>query len=120
MVYRFAQERQNYAALAAGTVLYSSAGHPSFPIRLADEIFQRCLAAQQHEREDDCRVLYDPCCGSAYLLTTLGFLHRDRLKQIIGSDIDGQVLNLAERNLSLLTDAGLQARIAQIRAMLEL
>ena len=120
MAYRFAQERRNYAALAAGTVLHSLPGHPAFPIRLADEIFQRCLVLQQPEGANKCRVLYDPCCGGAYLLTTLGYLHADCLKLIIGSDSDTQALSLAERNLSLLSEAGLQGRIDQIRSLLAL
>ena len=44
MQYKFTQERENYEAYASGGVLYAAPGHPAFPIRLANEIFRRCMA----------------------------------------------------------------------------
>ncbi len=44
MPYQFAVDRPNYSDLASGRVLYSVPGHHAFPVRLASEIFQRCLA----------------------------------------------------------------------------
>ena len=44
MEYKFANEHANYADLASGHVFYSLPGHPAFPVRLASEIYQRCLA----------------------------------------------------------------------------
>ena len=44
MQYLYATERPDYSDLASGRVFYSLPGHPAFPIRLASEIFQRCLA----------------------------------------------------------------------------
>ena len=43
MEYKFASERTNYTDLASGNVFYSLPGHPAFPVRLASEIYQRCL-----------------------------------------------------------------------------
>ena len=61
--------------------------------------------------------LYDPCCGGAYLLTCIGFLHGQEISHIYASDIDHKVISIAEKNLSLLTQEGLKKRIAQIESM---
>jgi 23S rRNA (guanine2535-N1)-methyltransferase len=58
--------------------------------------------------------VYDPCCGSAYLLATLAYLHWPAIRRLVGSDVDPAVIPLAERNLSLTTLAGVEARIAQL------
>jgi 23S rRNA (guanine2535-N1)-methyltransferase len=114
MPYKFALDGQDYSDYAAGPVLYSMPGQPAFPIRLATDIFQRCQAQlQQYSRAAPYRV-YDPCCGSAYLLVTLAYLHWPDIHEIIASDIDPNVIPLAERNLSLLTLSGVDARIAQL------
>src|SRR5215210_5047561 len=103
MPYRFARERVDYSDFASGRVLYSLPGRTAFPVRLADEIFQRCLALRPPEARDGPLTLYDPCCGGATLLTTLGFLHGPKLAALIGSDADPDAVALAERNLALLT-----------------
>jgi hypothetical protein len=117
MPYRFVQTRADYTDLAAGQVLYNLPGRPAFPVRLASEIFQRCLAVREGAGAEGPCILYDPCCGGGYLLTTLAYLHWPSLRAVIGSDVDPEALRLAEKNLSLLTRAGLDARIAQIEAM---
>jgi SAM-dependent methyltransferase len=114
MSYRFATEREDYSDYASGRFFYSAPGQPVLPVRLASEIFQRCRAIGDRERPS---VLYDPCCGSGYSLSTLAYLHGDDIGEIIGSDIDEQVLAVAERNLSLLTLAGVDRRLAALRAM---
>jgi len=117
MPYRFATERQNYADYAAGKVFYALPGHPAFPIRLASEIFQSCMATRKaHNAATPC-TLYDPCCGGAYHLSTLAYLHWNVIHQIIGSDIDEDILALAQRNLALLTLDGLDHRIEEISRM---
>src|SRR5262249_21354022 len=60
-------------------------------------------------------TLYDPCCGGGYLLTTLGFLHNNRLKKIYASDINPQAIVLAKKNLQLLHTDGLNQRIAELK-----
>jgi 23S rRNA (guanine2535-N1)-methyltransferase len=112
--YEYTVEKVNYEDYAAGRVLYTQAGMTSFPVRLASEIFQRCAALLPQKQ---LRV-YDPCCGSAYLLTTLGFLHGTQLKALWASDIQLQATTLARKNLALLTKAGLAQRQAEIETML--
>jgi 23S rRNA G2445 N2-methylase RlmL len=114
MPYRFAHERPDYADFAAGPVLYSLPGRPAFPVRLTTEIFQRCQARLRRQGSAGPYMVYDPCCGSGYLLTTLAYLHWPALRRLAGSDMDAEAISLAARNLSMLTLAGVDARIAQL------
>jgi hypothetical protein len=119
VVYRFATERRDYSAFASGQVLYSAPGYTAFPVRLASEVMQRCCAFLLSVGASAPYTLYDPCCGSAQLLTTLALLHGDRLNAIRASDIDRQAIQLAERNLALLAPGGLDRRIAEIESLAE-
>lgn len=85
-------------------------------MRLAQEIFERCL---HHLGESDGLCVYDPCCGSGYLLTVLGFLNIGRIRKLIGSDIDDAAISIAERNLSLLSEDGMKARLDQLNCLYE-
>ena len=115
MQYRFA-DKASYEDLAAGRVIRGAPGATNFPVRLASELFQRVLAV----RGGDDRVhVYDPCCGSAYLLTTLGFLHGPRISRLTGSDIDPLMVNVARENLTLLGREGLHDRAKELRALHE-
>jgi 23S rRNA (guanine2535-N1)-methyltransferase len=118
MEYIFATERSNYADLASGRVFYSLPGHPAFPIRLASEIYQRCLAYLNKGRSP-C-TLYDPCCGAAYHLAVIAYLHWDSVFRLICSDTDAKAVQLAGRNLGLLTPAGMERRAREISAMVNL
>lgn len=118
MQYKFAQ-KQDYSAYASGGVFYSLPGHPALPIRLASEIFQRCLAIRKAAGPAVSCTLYDPCCGGAYHLAVLACLHWDRIGRIIGSDVDPDILAVAGRNLALLTPAGLNDRVAELAALAE-
>jgi hypothetical protein len=62
--YRFGEAR-SYEDFAAGRVFYGRPGAPNFPVRLTQELFGRCLS---HSVKKNGLVLYDPCCGSGYLL----------------------------------------------------
>jgi 23S rRNA G2445 N2-methylase RlmL len=117
MPYRFAHERPDYTDFAAGPVLYSLPGRPAFPVRLTTEIFQRCQALLQRVGSADRYTVYDPCCGSAYLLTTLAYLHWPAIQHLAASDVDAEVIPLAARNLSLLTLTGVETRIAQLAVL---
>ena len=118
MEYKFATKYSNYSDLASGYVFYSLPGHPAFPIRLASEIYQRCLA---HRGKPDVPcTLFDPCCGAAYHLSILAYLHWDSICRVICSDIDEKAVQLAERNLGLLTPAGMERRSREIAAMVHL
>ena len=118
MEYKFATERTNYADLASGSVFYSLPGHPAFPIRLASEIYQRCLAYRCKGNEP-CTI-FDPCCGAAYHLSVVAYLHWDSVRRVVCSDIDEKAVQLAERNLGLLTPAGMERRSREISAMIRL
>jgi 16S rRNA G966 N2-methylase RsmD len=120
MEYKYEKVDQDYSDLASGRVFYSLAGHPAFPIRLASEIFQRCLTYREtiYGATNPC-TLYDPCCGAAYHLSVLSYLHRRHIQEIIASDIDEKAIALAERNLGLLNVAGLNLRIGEITTMIE-
>lgn len=119
MQYKYEKEIQDYSDLSSGRVFYSIPGHPAFPVRLASEIFQRCLASRKaiYGNSDPC-TLYDPCCGTAYHLSVLGILQGSRIREIIASDIDEKAVNLAQRNLELLTVTGLDRRIDEINTMI--
>jgi 23S rRNA (guanine2535-N1)-methyltransferase len=115
MPYVYATEDQDFSDYASGRVIYSQPGVPAFPVRLASEIFQR---AAQHLPGQGPLTVYDPTCGGAYHLTALGLLHGNRIARILASDIDPRVVELARRNLALLTPAGLLQRERELRRML--
>jgi 23S rRNA (guanine2535-N1)-methyltransferase len=111
MPYRFMTEDQDYSDYSSGRVIYNQPGAPAFPIRLASEILLRAL----HLLGPSGRLtLYDPTCGSAYHLTALGFLFGDYIGAILASDVDPRAVELARKNLGLLTSAGLAQREAEI------
>ena len=118
MQYKYATERANYADLASGHVFYSLPGHPAFPVRLASEIYQRCLALRG-QGISPCTI-YDPCCGAAYHLSVIAYLHWESIYRVICSDIDKKAVRLAERNLGLLTPGGIKRRSREISAMVHL
>ncbi len=117
MPYLFATERHNDADYAGGRVFYSLPRHPAFPVRLGSEMFQRCLALRAADGLTAPCALYDPCCGGAYHLATLAYLHGEHIASIAASDIDTDALVLARRNLNLLTLSGLDRRIAELELL---
>lgn len=116
MPYKFATENQDYADFSSGRVLYNLPGHPAFPVRLMSEIFQRALTHLPPQKRYS---LYDPCCGAAYHLAVLGYLHGTQIATISASDIDKEVLHTAARNLSLLNPNGLQQRLHELAQLLD-
>lgn len=116
MQYRYANNR-NFEDYASGRVIYAQAGQPAFPVRLASEIFERAFRHWREAGGEGLVHIYDPVCGGAYWLTVLAYLHWDVIDSISASDVDGEVLLLAERNLSLLTPAGLDQRITEIEKL---
>jgi len=113
--YKFTDDA-NYEDYAAGRVILGHKGATAFPVRLASEIFLRCLAY----REEPSPVrIYDPCGGGAYLLTVLGFLHGDQIESLRCSDIRLEAIQLAQDNLALLSVDGLQKRAEMLREYAE-
>jgi len=115
MIYKYAA-KANYEHLAAGTIIKSYKGNTNFPVRLGHEIFNRCLS---HCENKDQVTLYDPMCGSAYLLTVIGLLNFEKIKTLYASDIDEQVMDVAKRNLRLLTVEGIEEREKELMVSLE-
>ena len=113
MAYRFAVRRESYEDLASGRVLRSAPGHTGFPVRLAREMFEQCL--EFHGSPRRCTV-YDPCCGTAHLATTLGLLYGDQIALLNVSDVRESALGLARGNLALVTRVGLDARVVALGA----
>ncbi|HZO33245.1 MAG TPA: GNAT family N-acetyltransferase [Chloroflexota bacterium] len=117
MPYRFSRERLDYSDFASGRVFRSLPGRTAFPVRLADELFQRCLAIRRANGGDGPVVLYDPCCGGALLHCTLALLHWPSIRRIVASDADPEAVALAGRNLALLTPEGIARRREEIAAL---
>lgn len=86
--YIYEKKQQNYEDFASGRVLYNQKGAAAFPVRLASEIFLRSKNYLKKKGVKEPITIYDPCCGGAYILTTLGFLHGECFSKIIGSDVD--------------------------------
>jgi hypothetical protein len=118
-MYRYALEKQDYSIFASGQVFYSLPGQPAFPVRLASEIFQRCVHLQKPEDHKGPLTIFDPCCGGAYHLGVLAYLHWGQIGEIIASDVDAEALDIARRNLSLLTRSGLSLRKHEINLLYE-
>lgn len=120
MQYKYAKDQLDYSDFSSGRVFYSLPGHPAFPVRLASEIFQRCLAHRAAIYGNTTpAILYDPCCGAAYHLSVLAYLHGEHIREILASDIDEKAVALTTRNLGLLHRDGLDKRIRELSVMLE-
>ena len=78
-------------------------------------MFLQCRAYLAGEGRSGPYTVYDPCCGSAYLLTVLGVLFNHQVRRLIGSDIDSEALELAGKNMGLLSADGLSVRIDELR-----
>jgi 23S rRNA (guanine2535-N1)-methyltransferase len=119
MEYKYTPSGANYAMYAAGGVFYAAPGHTAFPVRLAVEIYRRCLVIRSAQGMKDPAVVYDPCCGGAYHLATMAYFNWQEIAAIYASDIDEDALGIATRNLSLLTPDGMDRRIAELSSLHE-
>jgi 23S rRNA (guanine2535-N1)-methyltransferase len=115
--YRYERTAHNYEDFASGRVLYNAQGTTSFPVRLTSEIVQRCFALLQERGNNGPYTIYDPCCGGAAMLTTIGLMHGSSIRAIYASDADSRVLGIAENNLALLTAEGMERRRKQIEEL---
>lgn len=115
MEYKYTKN-ENYEDFASGRVLYHIGGKPTFPIRLALELYERCLSYSIKKTEIS---LYDCCCGGAYMLTILGLLKGNTLSKLYGSDINSESIKLANDNLGLLTTSGLMKRKGELEVLYE-
>ncbi|GMK42426.1 hypothetical protein PCCS19_54860 [Paenibacillus sp. CCS19] len=117
MEYRYESAPRSYEDYASGRVLLNAQGTTAFPVRLASEIYQQGKAYLAGRGRTGGLTLYDPCCGGAHLLTSIGIQHGSDLSRIVGSDIDQRAIDIAARNLAMINPAGMHARIAQLREM---
>lgn len=92
-------------------------GTTAFPVKLASEIFLRGRSYLRSKSDNKKYSLFDPCCGGAHLLTTIGILNGHYLNRIVGSDIDHRVIEIAQGNLSMVNQDGIQNRLDQIKRM---
>lgn len=119
MAYLLAPELPDASDLASGRVIHGLPGHPAFPVRLADEVLRRCLALREAQQGAAAPLtVYDPCCGAAYHLFVLGYLHWPSIRELVASDVDPAVLGAAQRNLELLGAPGMDARIRELEEAL--
>ena len=113
MNYKYIND-DNFEDYASGRVIYHRTGMSNFPVRLACEILLRCL--QYTDKKDI--TLYDPCCGSSYMLTVLGLLNTEIIRTIFASDISEDSISVSKCNLALLSEDGLNTRKKQIQQMI--
>jgi 23S rRNA (guanine2535-N1)-methyltransferase len=120
MVYLFEKKKINCEELASGSIIQSYKGMPAFPIRLALEIYQRCKVFLKKHNILPPYSIYDPCCGSGYILTTLGILNSKEIERIYASDISKEAIELTNKNLSLLKEEGFLSRIFELEQLIGL
>lgn len=108
-------DNDNFEDYSSGRVIYHRTGMTNFPVRLAGEVFCRCLEYIKRKNEI---TLYDPCCGSGYMVTVLGLMNIKTIKAIFASDISEDAINLTNKNLTLLSEDGLYKRKKQIEQMI--
>ena len=114
MLYKYFQ-KNNYEDFSSGKVIYQKAGFPNYPVRLAGEIFSRCLEYSGKNKV----TLYDPCCGCGYMVTVLGFLFNEKIISIHASDVSPDAVEISEKNLSLLTIGGIEKRKNELTSFVE-
>jgi 23S rRNA (guanine2535-N1)-methyltransferase len=108
---------ENHQDFSSGRVLYGATGSSNFPVRLISEIFQRAKYLVEQQGVKGPYTIYDPFCGAGYSLTVLGFLHGNYIKNILASDVNKEMLEVAKKNLSLLTKEGLEARKKELQEL---
>lgn len=116
MQYKYC-DNENFEDYASGRVLYSAEGVANYPVRLVNEIFG--YAREYSVKKQDLCV-YDPCCGGGYSLTVLGLMNADVIKRLCGSDVDTKMVEVARKNLTLLSEDGLEKRYAEIKALYDM
>lgn len=112
MEYKYTNN-ENYEDFASGRVLYHIGGEPTFPVRLALEIYERCLSYSNKKTEIS---LYDCCCGGAYMLTIIGLMKNSSISTLYGSDINSHSIKLAKDNLGLLSKLGINRRRGELES----
>lgn len=117
MDFKYVITDQNYEKYSAWRVLYGAHGAAPFPVRLIDEIFQRAceLLGSAHNLK-----LYDPCVWSGYMMTIIWLLHWWMIEALDWSDIDEKMIEVAKKNLGLLSVVWMQKRIEELKEYVKL
>jgi SAM-dependent methyltransferase len=119
MKYKFETTKRDFSDFSSGRVLYNAVNTTAFPVRLASEIVQRSFNILEQKGVDGPYKIYDPCCGGGFLLTTIGFLYYNQIFEIIATDYNERMLNMAKKNLSLLSVEGLNRRREEIKGYIK-
>ena len=119
MKYKFETIKKDYSDFSSGRVLYNAANTTAFPVRLASEVIQRAFHILDKDGASGPYKIYDPSCGGGFLLTTIGFLYHNLISELIATDYDVEVLEIAKKNLSLLSEEGLDRRMKEIKGYIE-
>lgn len=119
MKYKFETNKRDFSDFSSGRVLYNAANTTAFPVRLASEIIQRVFDILEKKGAYGPFKIYDPCCGGGFLLTTIGFLYHHLISELIATDYDDEVLETAKKNLSLLSNEGLDKRKEEIKGYIK-
>jgi len=119
MIYKFETTKKDFSDFSSGRVLYNAPNTTAFPVRLASEIIQRAFHILEINGANKPYKIYDPCCGGGFLLTTIGFLYHNLISEFIATDYDIKVLEIAKKNLSLLSKEGLDRRSEELRRYIE-
>lgn len=102
-----------YKYIEVGKTLYQalSTRTPRFPSRVAYFMLNALFAQAKRKI-----TLYDPFCGHGVLLITAYLLFSERLKKVMGSDINPIVVHTAQQNFQWLKNAtALEERLQAIQ-----
>ncbi|NVN96562.1 MAG: methyltransferase domain-containing protein [Bacteroidetes bacterium] len=119
MQYKYIKQDKNYEDYSSGRVIYGYSGATNFPVRLTQEIFEKCINYLKKQNKAEPYNIYDPFCGVAYTFTILGLFYPEKIKDIFVSDINQESLNFAEKNLELLKCEGIDKRIKEIESLIK-
>jgi hypothetical protein len=103
-----------YKYIEVGKTLYQagSTRTPRFPARVAYFMLNALFESVEEQI-----TLYDPFCGHGVLLVTAYLLFSERIKKVMGSDINPIVLDTARKNFQWLRDPyALEERLRAIQA----
>lgn len=89
-----------------GRVVHSARGFPGYPPRLAVELFSRAREMVGRSRVG----MWDPLCGAGGIVTSIGLLRPTEVRRLLATDVNPDAVQLASRNLSLVSRSGLLAR----------
>ncbi|GLQ54029.1 hypothetical protein GCM10010862_12880 [Devosia nitrariae] len=103
----------SYEDLGSGQVLYSAPGFPAFPARVSIELFERARQIVGRQQVS----VWDPMCGAGGIVATLGIACAHSITNVIATDISGDAVWLARRNLELTSPQGLSRRANELRQM---